>query len=201
LGIWLERFGMSSAVYSKAMAGPMPKSKMRPASPSALFRLLCLALLASERIRPEQSFAATRALTESRWSTPKAMATASWEQRVKVLNTHEYARYDEKTSCFLADTSTLLLEKYGGDLRELREAAKRDPTCERKLLRECKGIGNVGVDIFFREAQVIWDELYPFEISGRCAPPVDSAFPSTPNRSRVLCLGRNSRGSSPLSCE
>jgi hypothetical protein len=136
--------------------------KMRPASPSALFRLLCFALLASARIRHEQAFSATRALTESGWSTPKAMAAASWEQRVKVLNTHGYARYDEKTSRFLADTSTLLLEKYGGDLRRLREAAKRDPTRERELLRECKGIGDVGVDIFFREAQVIWNELYPF---------------------------------------
>jgi hypothetical protein len=136
--------------------------KMRPASPSALFRLLCFALLASARIRHEQALAAARALTESGWSTPKAMATATWEQRVKVLNTHGYARYDEKTSRFLADTSTLLLEKYGGDLRELREAAKRDPTRQRELLKECKGIGDVGVDIFFREAQVIWDELYPF---------------------------------------
>jgi hypothetical protein len=136
--------------------------KLRTASPSALFRLLCFALLASARIRHEQAFSATRALTESGWSTPKSMAAASWEQRVKVLNTHGYARYDEKTSRFLADTSTLLLDRYGGDLRELREVAKRDPTRERELLRECKGIGDIGVDIFFREAQVIWDELYPF---------------------------------------
>jgi hypothetical protein len=136
--------------------------KMRPASPSALFRLLCFALLASARIRHEQALSAARALTESGWSTPKGMAAATWEQRVKVLNTHGYARYDEKTSRFLADTSTLLLEKYGGDLRKLRKAAKRDPKRERELLRECKGIGDVGVDIFFREAQVIWGELYPF---------------------------------------
>ena len=31
-----------------------------------------------------------------------------------------------------------------------------------KLLKEFKGIGDVGVDIFFREAQTAWDELYPF---------------------------------------
>jgi hypothetical protein len=136
--------------------------KMRPASPSALFRLLCFALLASARIRHEQALSAARALTESGWSTPEAMAKATWEQRVKVLNTHGYSRYDEKTSRFLAHTSTLLLEKYRGDLRELRKAAKRDPARERELLRECKGIGDVGVDIFFREAQVIWGELYPF---------------------------------------
>jgi hypothetical protein len=136
--------------------------KMRPVSPSALFRLLCFALLASARIRQEQALSAARALTESGWSTPKKMAATTWERRVKVLNTHGYARYDEKTSRFLADTSALLLEKYDGDLRKLREAAERDPTRERELLKECKGIGDVGVDIFFREAQAIWDELYPF---------------------------------------
>ena len=136
--------------------------KMRPASPSALFRLLCFALLASARIRHSQALSAARALTESGWSTPKKMAAATWEQRVKVLNTYGYARYDEKTSRFLAETSALLLEKYGGDLRKLRAAAGQNPARERELLRECKGIGEVGVDIFFREAQLIWDELYPF---------------------------------------
>jgi hypothetical protein len=70
------------------------------------------------------------------------MAEAIWEQRAKVLNTHGYVRYDEKTSRFLADTSTRCSKKYGGGLRNLREAAKRVPTCERKLLRECKGIGD-----------------------------------------------------------
>jgi hypothetical protein len=54
------------------------------------------------------------------------------------------------------------LYKYGGDLRRLREAASREPAAERRLLKECKGLGDVGVDVFFREAQAIWDELYPF---------------------------------------
>ena len=33
---------------------------------------------------------------------------------------------------------------------------------ERALLQECKGLGEVGADIFCREAQIVWDELYPF---------------------------------------
>jgi hypothetical protein len=49
-----------------------------------------------------------------------------------------------------------------GDLRKLREAAGRDPPRERALLKECKGLGDVGADIFCREAQVPWDELFPF---------------------------------------
>lgn len=55
-----------------------------------------------------------------------------------------------------------LLEDYKGDLRNLREEAGRDPKRERTLLKRLKGIGDVGVDIFFREVQAAWDELVPF---------------------------------------
>ena len=56
----------------------------------------------------------------------------------------------------------MLLDRYQGDLRKLREAAGRDPQEERRLLEEFKGIGDVGADIFMREVQLVWDELYPF---------------------------------------
>jgi hypothetical protein len=81
---------------------------------------------------------------------------------VRVLNENGYARFDERTATMLGDACDLLLERYQGDLRKLREEAGRDPAQERRLLKEVKGIGDVGVDIFFREVQVAWDELYPF---------------------------------------
>ncbi len=131
-------------------------------TPSPLFRLLCFALLSSTRIGHEIALHAARALVEHGWTTPKKMADATWAQRTRVLNRAGYARYDESTSRMLGDTSELLLERYRGDLRRLREEAERDPDAERRLLKEFKGIGDVGADIFFREAQVAWEELYPF---------------------------------------
>jgi hypothetical protein len=62
----------------------------------------------------------------------------------------------------LGDLSEHLLERWGGDLRKLRDEAERDPKRERKLLKEAKGLGDVGVDIFFREVQAAWEELVPF---------------------------------------
>jgi hypothetical protein len=56
----------------------------------------------------------------------------------------------------------LLLDRYNGDLRRLREEAGHQPATERKLIKECKGIGDVGADIFFREVQRDWSELFPF---------------------------------------
>lgn len=58
----------------------------------------------------------------------------------------------------LGATAAMLQDKYQGDLRKLRDAAER----ERDLLKECKGLSEVGVDIFMREAQIVWPELYPF---------------------------------------
>jgi hypothetical protein len=62
----------------------------------------------------------------------------------------------------LGDSAQRLLDEYRGDLRRLREAAGRDARAEHRLLQEFAGIGPTSADIFCREAQRAWDELYPF---------------------------------------
>jgi hypothetical protein len=99
--------------------------KMGNPTPSALFRWLCASLLFSARIGNEIAMEAARALTKSGWTSARKMAAATWEERTRVLNHAGYARYDEKTSRMLAETSDLLLKCYNGDLRKLREAATR----------------------------------------------------------------------------
>jgi hypothetical protein len=150
----LERHGRT---YGEELGIDLAKG-----TPSILFRWLCASILLSARISAEAAMSAARALADQGWTTAQKMAASTWEQRTRTLNGAGYARYDESTSRMLGDTAGMLLEKYGGDLRKLREAASRDPAAERRLLKECKGLGDVGVDIFFREAQVVWDELYPF---------------------------------------
>lgn len=131
-------------------------------TPSALFRWLCAAILYSARISAKTATKAARALADAGWTTPDKMAASTWAQRVRVLNEAGYARYDESTARRLGEDVDMLRDKYGGDLRQLRAAAHHDPAAERRLLKEFKGLGDVGVDIFFREVQVAWDELYPF---------------------------------------
>ena len=130
--------------------------------PSELFRLLCASLLFGARISADIAVAATTALRKQGWTTAAKMADATWAQRAKTLNEAGYARYDERTSGMLGDTAALMLDRYRGDLRRLREDAERDPKRGRVLLKQFKGIGDVGVDIFFREVQVAWEELVPF---------------------------------------
>lgn len=131
-------------------------------TPSPLFRLLCFCLLASARISHETAMKAAKALAEEGWTTADNMKNTTWRKRTNVLNRAGYARYDESTSRMLADTVELLIDRYDGDLRKLREAADGDTAELRKLLKECKGIGNVGADLFLREVQLAWDEVYPF---------------------------------------
>jgi endonuclease III len=137
-------------------------AKLDKNTPSPLFRWLCASLLMSARISSGIAVSAANALVKKGWTTARKMDDSTWRQRTDTLNRSGYARYDEKTSTMLGDMSELLLERYDGDLRNLRKEAECDPGQERKLLKQIKGIGDVGANIFFREAQIAWDELYPF---------------------------------------
>ncbi|WP_136067758.1 hypothetical protein [Modicisalibacter radicis] len=131
-------------------------------TPTPLFRILGLALLTSAPVGADQAMRACRALAKAGLTTPRKMADSSWEERVKVLNGNGYARYDEKTASQLEALTEHLQAEYAGDLRKLRERANGDPAEARRLLKEFKGIGGVGADIFLREVQICWEEIAPF---------------------------------------
>ena len=131
-------------------------------TPGVLFQHLCMSLLLSARISAGNALEATRALIEAGFTTPHKMASASWQQRVDVITWHGYKRYDERTSTMLGTTASLVLEKYDGDLRQLRQAAGREVKREHALLQEFSGIGPIGADIFLREVQLVWDEVFPY---------------------------------------
>jgi endonuclease III len=150
-------------------------------TPSPLYRALCAAMLMSARIDSAIAVEAARNLAKEGWRTPQKLAGSTWQQRVDALHAAGYTRYQERTATMLADLTEHLLERYGGDLRRLRDAAEHDPKAERRLLKEFKGVGDVGVDIFFREVQVAWEELFPFadrrarDAAGRLRLPKDPA--------------------------
>jgi len=158
--------------------------------PSPLFCLLISAMLFSTRISHNVALRSARVLFERGWTTPEKMAASTWEQRVRALDEGGYVRYDERTSKMLGETSQLLIDMYQGDLRKLREAAGRDPKRERKLLDQLKGIGEVAVNIFFREAQLAWPELYPFadQRTLECARAL--GLPGDPSSLATLVRGR-----------
>jgi len=129
--------------------------------PSQLYRLLVLSVLLSAPIQAKVAVAAARELHKAGMGTAKRMAEASWQDRVDALGRGHYVRYDESTATALGDGARLLLDKYSGDLRKLRDQAADVKEVKAKL-REVPRLGPVGVDIFCREAQQVWPELRPY---------------------------------------
>jgi endonuclease III len=136
--------------------------ELREGTAPPFWQLLCASVLYSARISAAIATRAARRLREAGLDTPERMRDSSREERVRLLDEAGYARYDERTAITLGDLAARVSDDYRGDLHRLREEAGRDPDAERSLLKQSKGVGDVGVDIFFREAQVAWDELRPF---------------------------------------
>jgi endonuclease III len=153
--------------------------------PSPLWRLLVLSLLLSARISSDIAVAAARELNKAGYRTPKAMAQASWQDRVDALGRGHYRRYDERTSTMLGETAEMVLERYHGDLRRLRAEAD-DPKDVGRLLQEFKGIGPTGAAIFCREVQGVWTELSPYvdDIAAKGAKRL--GLPPSPSRLAAL---------------
>ncbi|MFE0202306.1 endonuclease [Streptomyces sp. NPDC058985] len=130
-------------------------------TPQPLYRLLVLSHLLSARIRGSIAVATARALYDAGLRNPRRMADADWQERVDALGRGGYRRYDERTATQLGEAAALLTERWGGDLRRLREEAVGDLAEVRRLLREFPGVGPTGADIFLREAQLVWPEAGP----------------------------------------
>ncbi|MGW8744125.1 endonuclease [Streptomyces sp. NPDC055794] len=130
-------------------------------TPQPLYRLLVLSQLLSARIRGSIAVATARALYDAGLRNPRRMADADWQERVDALGRGGYRRYDERTATQLGEAAQLLNERWGGDLRRLREEADGDLGEVRRLLREFPGVGPTGADIFLREAQLVWPEAGP----------------------------------------
>lgn len=130
-------------------------------TPQSLYRLLVLTCLLSARIRSSAAVASARELSGAGMRSARAMADASWQDRVDALGRGGYRRYDESTATQLGKAAELVLDKYGGDLRRMRDEAGGDARKLRKLLREVPGLGPAGVEIFLREVQGVWPEAGP----------------------------------------
>lgn len=150
-------------LYSEEMGADISKD-----TPQELFHWLEGAILLSARISAHQAEKAGRALREAGFHRIRDLLDRDRHELVRVLNESGYARYDESTADYLRDTAQWSEDCYGGDLRNLRrEAGGRATILE--AVQGAKGIGPAGADIFAREAQLVWDELYPAEPSGPAA--------------------------------
>ena len=129
--------------------------------PSPLYRLLVLSLLLSAPIGADIAVRTAKELARSGYRTPRAMADATWQERVDALGRGHYRRYDERTSTMLGAGAERLRDEYNGDLRRLHDRAADRSEVE-ELLQEFPGIGPSGTAIFCREVQTVWPDVWPY---------------------------------------
>lgn len=159
VGVLLDRYGRTYADE----AGIRLADK-----PAPLFQLLVLANVISARISADIAVAAARELVKAGYRTARAMREASWQDRVDALGRAHYKRYDERTATMLGQGAELLGDRWGGDLRGLRDEAHGETPKIAALLEEFPGIGPSGASVFLREVQAVWPSVAPYA-DGRVA--------------------------------
>ncbi|MGZ5393506.1 MAG: endonuclease [Mycobacterium sp.] len=130
--------------------------------PMPLFQLLALCMLASKPIDAAIATQAAREVFKAGLRTPKAVLEADRSTMIAAFGRAHYVRYDESSATRLADIARTVHDEYADDLRGLADRSEHDPTSARRLLKQFKGIGDTGADIFLREIQDHWTWVRPF---------------------------------------
>jgi hypothetical protein len=131
-------------------------------TPQPLFQLLMLCSLMSKPISADIAVAAAKELFALGLRDSRAVAGAKRADMIQAFGRAHYVRYDESTAARLPEMATLANDKYRGDLRRLADEANRDVDDVARRLKEFKGIGDTGADIFLREVQDVWTWARPY---------------------------------------
>lgn len=152
--------------------------------PMPLFQLLVLCMLASKPIDATIATQAARELFRAGLKTPKSVLAANRDTMITAFGRAHYVRYDESSATRLADIAATVRDEYGGDLRRL--ADKRDVNVVKRLLKQFKGIGDTGADIFLREVQDVWSWVRPHFDQRATAAAREIGLPTDPHELGAL---------------
>ncbi|KAL2862333.1 TVP15 family protein [Aspergillus lucknowensis] len=155
-----------TAIEEKALTG----------SPDTIFAMLFDAMLKSKPISHGLTDQTVHKLIDVGYHDIKKLGNASWEERAMVLKDGGYNRYREQGSTNLGELVNLVNEKYDGDLNNLIKEAGYDRQKARQLVREVKGLGDLGVELFFNNVQSVWPSIAPFVDSRSLQTAKDAGF-------------------------
>jgi endonuclease III len=130
--------------------------------PMPLFQLLVLCMLASKPIDASIAMRAGHELFSAGLRTPKTVLGSDRRTMIEAFGRAHYVRYDESSATRLTDIAQHVRDEYSGDLRELARRSEHDVRAATRLLKQFKGIGDTGADIFLREVQDVWTWARPY---------------------------------------
>lgn len=190
---------MDAAARKKLVAGLLARAGTTYADeagirladkPMPLFQLLTLCMLASKPIDASIAVAAARELFSAGMRTPTAVLEANRSEMIRAFGRAHYVRYDESSATRLVDIATAVRDDYGDDLRKLGTG---DVKSTARLLKQFKGIGDTGADIFLREVQDTWPWVRPYFDKRALAAARDLGLPSDTGELAALAPRRNAK--------
>ncbi|MDT5202041.1 MAG: hypothetical protein QOH34_3563 [Mycobacterium sp.] len=130
--------------------------------PMPLFQLLVLCMLASKPIDATTATRAARELFKAGLRTPKAVLASDRRTMISAFGRAHYVRYDESSATRLTEIAEVVRDDYSGDLREMAQRSQHEVRSAARLLKQFKGIGDTGADIYLREVQDVWTWVRPY---------------------------------------
>lgn len=138
------------------------------ATSETVFAHIFNALLSSGRIGHDIAHKTLQCLINAQYHNLETLKKSTWEERTEILTEGGYTHYREKTATYLGELAELIEEKYDGDAakilpkkEEATDVTHTQKTVE-KALKEIKGLGPLGADIFLGTIQVIYPYVAPF---------------------------------------
>lgn len=161
--------------------------------PMPLFQLLVLCMLASKPIDAGIAMAAARELFKAGLRTPKAVQAADRRTMIEAFGRAHYVRYDESSATRLADMADRVRDDYSGDLRRLADRSRHDVAAAKRMLKQFKGIGDTGADIYLREVQDVWTWVRPYFDDRTTGTAKQLGLPAEPAKLGFLAPQANAR--------
>jgi endonuclease III len=161
--------------------------------PMPLFQLLVLCMLASKPIDAAIAMGAGRELFKAGLRSPKAVLASDRRTMISAFGRAHYVRYDESSATRLTDMAERVRDEFHGDLREIAESSHRDVATAKRILKQFKGIGDTGADIYLREVQDVWPWVRPYFDGRATAAAKQLGLPAQPAKLGALAPQANSR--------
>jgi len=161
--------------------------------PMPLFQLLVLCMLASKPIGAEMATRAAAELFGAGLRTPTAVLAADRPTMIAAFGRAHYVRYDESSATRLTEIARHVRHDFGGDLREIARRSDHNPAQAARILKEFKGIGDTGADIFLREVQDTWTWVRPHFDETATAAAKALALPTEPAKLSAFAPRTNAR--------
>jgi hypothetical protein len=154
-------------------------------TPQELFHWLIGAILLSARVSACNAVRASAALRREGLHRIDALLGADRTVVMRVLNENGHGRPDDSTADDLREAAAIFHERFSGDLRKARSYGGT-----LKHLQCARALGPTGAEIFAREAQAVWDELFP-QLGGPAEKAAaDLGLPTEAGDLSDLCCGR-----------